>query len=276
MNIRTHVGRSLDVNYKPNLYILLLVASSVPIAFTFLIKSNDFLFSIGNSVIIGISIFLAWAISREIDPDNDIAAFMPLPLFILGASVHGLPSVLAMLVILITLRMINRTVGVAFEAIDISISLSLSAFASYYLENVLMVPIISSAILIDALMDKRYKNLIFFLISVAIIAMMVIFFDIGLALEKLAVEDYALVVLATTIYIPLVHRSRSVNSIGDLTGISLEPTRVMACQLFFLIMIIALTFFQGMEKTYPYWSILLGLSIYNIFHHVDERGIKQP
>lgn len=266
------IGRSLDVNYRPNRHIIMLVGLSLPIAILIMLYNGEgVLYSIKKSLIICIPIFLIWAISRELDPDNDYSAFVPIPIFILVSLYLDLNPIVIMLTLLVSLRMINRSVGLPFSETDYPLIIVFSAMISYYLENMYIMPIVGTAILIDTLIDKNFKRTLYFLLSIAVAVILAYHFDMDTSFVWIGFSSLIFVIFISFMYFPLIYISRNVRSVGDMTGVSLDPARMMACQIFFLSSIIAMTFFQGMEETYPYWSIALGISIYNICLFVRKK-----
>ena len=65
-----------------------------------------------------VSVFIGWAISRELDPDRPDAAALAMAVA-LAAAVVAAPSALASGVVLIALRLIAGTVGVALKPLDL-------------------------------------------------------------------------------------------------------------------------------------------------------------
>jgi hypothetical protein len=57
------------------------------------------------------SLFLTWAIGREIDPEHELASFAGLVLVIPGFFILGTPELVILLTMLLTLRSLNRSTG---------------------------------------------------------------------------------------------------------------------------------------------------------------------
>jgi len=79
------IGRPLDFKYKTNKAIVIIttitIIIGIALSITNQLKMPNLIFT---GVSFGITFFISWAISREIDPDNPISAFIGLiPLFII-------------------------------------------------------------------------------------------------------------------------------------------------------------------------------------------------
>ena len=124
--LRTGLGRMLDVEHRSNRYI---AAAAVLGVFATLVwrwatEAEDpwpWAFRVGAGL------FLAWAIGRELDPDDTmsagLASIIVVPLLALGA-----PSLGAAAAVLIATRIAVRTTGVSPHLID---GVVLTAFAAY-------------------------------------------------------------------------------------------------------------------------------------------------
>ncbi|MDT8437023.1 MAG: hypothetical protein RRA92_09750, partial [Gemmatimonadota bacterium] len=67
--------------------------------------------ALGEGLVAGVSVFLAWALARELDPDRDLAAFAAALLGLVAVSGLGTPRFAAVFLVLLALRVVNRTVG---------------------------------------------------------------------------------------------------------------------------------------------------------------------
>lgn len=124
--VRTGLARLLDVEHRSNRYIV--AAAVLGGAATLLWRwATDAADPLLWAVRVGAVMFLAWAIGRELDPDDTmsaaLASIVVVPLLALGA-----PSLGAAVAVLIAARIAVRTTGVSPHLID---GVVLTAFAAY-------------------------------------------------------------------------------------------------------------------------------------------------
>lgn len=81
-----------------------------------------------DALIVGIAVFIAWAIGRELDPDRSEIAAWAMPLCF-AAAVYDLPSAGASAVALIGIRLVSGTIGAAVTRLDVGV-LALLGFAA--------------------------------------------------------------------------------------------------------------------------------------------------
>ena len=124
--LRTGIGRPLDFRYRSNRFVAItaMLAGLGALAWRWSTGGEDAL--LGSFKVAG-GAFLAWAIGRELDPDDTrpatLAALIVLPLMALG-----LPSFGSTFAVLIGIRIAVRTTGLAPQWID---GVVLTAAASY-------------------------------------------------------------------------------------------------------------------------------------------------
>ena len=125
---KSSLGRPLDPAYKTNIAIMILtLLTGVVMGGVSLLQSGDFGLAIGAGLLYGAIVFVAWVITREIDPDHDLSAFVSVALAF-GAALWLMPSTIALWplgLVILGSRMLTRVVGVRATLID---SLILVAF----------------------------------------------------------------------------------------------------------------------------------------------------
>ena len=108
------LGRRLDLHFATNRAIAILVAASWLVGFLIWwllgrspgIAAHDALRVAGT-------VFFAWAIGRELDPDRNASAFVAVPAAVGGFLLLGSPDLILLLWVVLVVRLINRTVGEA-------------------------------------------------------------------------------------------------------------------------------------------------------------------
>jgi len=116
IRIATGIGRKLDLDYPSNRYALVatLLAGLGTLLWRWSTGADDIW---AWSFRVAVGAFLAWAIGRELDPDDTgsagLAAVVVVPLMVLGA-----PSLASSVAILLATRITVRTTGISPHLID--------------------------------------------------------------------------------------------------------------------------------------------------------------
>lgn len=101
--------------------------------------------------------FASWALTRELAPDDDAAAFLALAIAWPAALLLGADSVLLVFVALFLIRIVNRSTGLACRPFDTISVLGLSIFASYSLEQPLLLLVAAVAFGLDAWLRDGHR-----------------------------------------------------------------------------------------------------------------------
>ncbi|MBN1857653.1 hypothetical protein JW848_00420 [Candidatus Bipolaricaulota bacterium] len=130
-SIRTSfaLGRSLDLRFASNRAIAILIVASWWVGFLnwWLLGRSAGIAALDALRVAG-TVFLAWAIGREADPDRNASAFVAVPFAVAGSFVLGSPDLVLLLWILLAVRLVNRTVGKAASWGDDAVLAILAAF----------------------------------------------------------------------------------------------------------------------------------------------------
>lgn len=128
----TGIGRPVDPSFPTNGAILLLASLGLVVG-TLLSMRGDSGWLDG--ALLGcnaaITVFLAWALTRELAPDDEVGAFVAAALASVAWFVLGSQSLLIPMVLLVALRLVNRSTGKATEPIDALLVPPLFAFAAW-------------------------------------------------------------------------------------------------------------------------------------------------
>jgi len=118
----THIGRPVDPAWPTNRAIALitvatgLIAGGVVLATDSLNVTDTALVSFRTAA----AVFLAWAMTREIDPDHQAPAFVAAGLALLGIVYANMPPpVLPVVWLLLCVRIVNRSTGLAPRLADL-------------------------------------------------------------------------------------------------------------------------------------------------------------
>ena len=153
----TGIGRPLDAGYRSNRLILLISALAF-VGWTVAALWLDALWleAAGNGFRFAVSLFLAWAVCREIDPDHVWSAFAVLPLIVAAVHLHSWPDILAVVWLLMGLRFINRTTGLPPTVLDAAGYAGLTAWLAVEW-SFIAAPLAALAILLNVLLGHRER-----------------------------------------------------------------------------------------------------------------------
>jgi len=266
INTLTTVGRPIDLRYPTNRAI---AVGSLLVMFGAVILQRAAGGTWTESTLwgtqAGLSVFLAWALCRELDPDHNGSAFLAAGLCLGGLVLWGLPRLMVVFWLIVVLRVVNRTMGVPAGVLDslgmlgLGIWLSLQGNWGYGI-------ITSFAFFLDSrLPDRAPGQLIFALLGIAVTVAATIvggdlLWDGGPHLGG------TLIALTVSIlFLPVIRDARSLKAVGDQTGKRLEPHRVQAAQLIALIIGVKTAFLGGIPALgalIPVWAAVLGASVH--------------
>jgi len=216
----------------------------------------------------GLTVFLAWALCRELDPDHPAAAFLAAGLALVAVLAWTLPKLSVILWFLILVRVINRTAGLPAGVLDtlglvgLAGWLSLSGNLGYGL-------ITSIALFLDSqLPDPARRQLPFALLSATVMVVVAILGS-GSLWEAPSLMGGLVALGLSVVFLPVILAARSVDAVGDRTGDRLAPARVRAAQVLALFTGVETAFFEGpsaLVTLAPLWASVLGASFLWLYH----------
>lgn len=121
----TGIGRGLDLDLRSNRFVLVGAAVATAAYAGYALATGG---EIAGALIVGIVVFLAWAIGRELDPDRPQVAAWAMPIAF-AAAIYDLPSGVVAAVALIALRLVAGTTGATVTWVDVGV-LALLGFAA--------------------------------------------------------------------------------------------------------------------------------------------------
>jgi hypothetical protein len=268
------IGRTLDLDYPSNRAIAV-VTMVVMVGATLFqrLSGGGWVESILWGINAGLSIFLTWALCRELDPDHALSAFVAAGLAFVGLVLWGLPRLLVILWLIAVMRVVNRTTGLAAGALDSLAVLGLGSWLSlggdwgYGGINAL-------ALFLDSQLPRRSpRQLIFAALGVTV----------SLAIALVGVEPLwegrpsvpgGLIGLAlSAVFLPVIVSARHLESVGDQSPEPLEPTRVQAAQVLALLTGVGTLVVEGtaaIGPLVPLWAAILGASIFRLYPVVES------
>lgn len=268
MHQLTTIARPIDPMYPTNRAIIILtLLVSTGVAGSSLYMGETLFSAIFKGFIAGIAIFFAWAISRELDPDSEYAAFLPALICILLLLIAQEPGFLTSLFVLLLLRVVNRTTGQPAGVLDSAALLIIAIWlvsGGFWLAG----PAALAAFILDLRLKEPDFRQIWF-VAVLVFGMVAYAAFFGITLPPLILPAaswlFILVLAAPLLFIPVLLRKSPILSVGDRTGEPLDRGRVQAARLLGLsVMLVAIA--SGGAGAFvlllPLWASLVGLGVY--------------
>jgi hypothetical protein len=272
----TALGRLPDPRYATNRAIMALaLAIGTAGAIYQWLRGTAPLEGVNWGIGVGFTMFLAWALGRELDPDHDLSAFVGAGLSLVPVLLLEAPSLMVSLWLLLVLRLVNRTVGIPARPLDSLGVLGLGGWLTWQGDWIVGL-VTAGAFLLDGLLPPplRYHLFVSGLAFVAAVVLTV--FQGGLvkgsgptmavAISSLAMAGLFLVVIAT---------SRELQAVGDATGEPLHPRRVQAAQVLALATALLFAWWAGAAGVHamlPLWAAMLGTGLYRLAILVLSRA----
>lgn len=154
----TALGRPVDPGCLTNRLILLISLAVLAGVLVFrLAGSQPAPEAAGDALRAALSVFLTWAVGREIDPANDWSAFVGLPASLAVSVLIGGPFLAALILVLLFSRMLNGSTGLQTGIADALLVLSLGAVVAWQggrIALIILVPIF----LIDAFVEPANRR----------------------------------------------------------------------------------------------------------------------
>jgi hypothetical protein len=126
----TAIGRTIDLRDRSNRYVVVASAVAGTLAGLVALLAGDGVAGAASAgAAAGLAAFTAWAVAREVDPDDSATAGIAVPLAI-GALLIGQPYLAAVFAVLLAARIAGRTTGLALKPIDGVLVVGLAAYVA--------------------------------------------------------------------------------------------------------------------------------------------------
>jgi hypothetical protein len=242
-----------------------------------LLAGEGWLESIAWGLGAGFSVFFAWALARELDPQYDLSAFIAAVLMLVGLAVYGLPQLLPLLWMLLTLRIVNRVVGRPATLLDSLGELGLGAWLAWSGQWVYGL-ITTLAFLLDGVLSAPLRRQLVFA-ALSLIATTAILFVSATGSGRYvpasspartsmpALPTVAVVIASSLLFVIVILDSRHTQAVSDTTQQPLDPRRVQAGQALALATGLLLAWSigaTGLVALLPLWVAMAGTGLYRI------------
>ncbi len=257
------IGRPVDPAYRTNRAILfLLPVALVGGAIRALLAGSGVVDAGLSSANGAVALFLSWALTRELSPDDNAAAFAAAGLAWLGWALAGRQSLMIAVVVLIAVRIVNRSTGKASMPSDTVLLLPLFVFAGWT-ESWTLAVVGAAAFALDGVLPaapgqaKRSSHRGIAVLLLAFAAVLVAFGTSGLRADW----PVGLVLLLVAVFAAAVGLvCPEPRSCGDVDGLPLVRVRVRAGLLLGVFAAVLVTVDAGVEiaRLGVLWSGLAG------------------
>lgn len=262
----THIGRPIDPRWATNRAIVVASLAAMLGGFVLALGVHDLspARSLLQGMVVGVSVFLAWALAREVDPDGEIAAFAGAAIAFPTVLVLGSPRLASLFAVLLALRIVNRTVGPAARAHDTIAILLLNGWLAWTAEWVGALAV-CLAFLLDAVLRPPHRTHL--AAAGASLALLGVAVSRAQGPPGIGATDWipfsALLLLLP--FIRVMRASEHPRSVTDLGGVPLSGTRVRAAQaLGLLVVVLAVAVFgrEGLTALSPLWAAMTGSGLF--------------
>lgn len=263
----SHIGRAVDPRYPTNVAIMIWAGVIAVVIFGFRLVSGAALVDAGiSAVIASLSVFWAWAMAREIDPQEQLSAFAAALLMTIAVFIVDVRFNLIVLFYMMSMtRILNRSVGLPATLMD-SIALLVFTGVVGFFGSWIYAMMGATAFLLDSLLpDRDRKHLLFAGLSTVIMIVAFIMQNSALTPTLPTTEFIIGIVGVTFIFVPMIVKSRRVDAVCDVNDKPLFPIRVQAAQVIALLFGYHVALWQGnmgIVEFLPLWLTIAGVSLF--------------
>ncbi len=270
------LARPPDPRYATNLAIIVIAAVVGAAAGGLaLLGGAGLVSSAGDGIVAGASVFFAWALAREIDPDHEWSAFAAAGLAIGGLLAFDQPAFLPLLFLLIALRLISRTTGVAAKLAD-SLSILGAAVLASFMSHWLYGALAALGFFADSRLPRPNRQHALYA-GAAVLAAAAAAWRGPSVLPGAGWTPLGLAAagILALIYLPHILRLRSMTAVCDRYGQPLYAARVRVSRGLALLSCALIASWQGLpgvEALMPMWAALLGTALYGYLAALSGRS----
>lgn len=264
----TGIGRPIDFDYPSNRAVFFLTLAVIGIGTGYrLIGGRGVFLGVLWGLGAGAAVFLAWALGRELDPDNNPSAFIAAGFALIGIFFWGIPSLAILFWLLIGVRILNRTTGLAPTVLDSLVFLGLGIGISYKGNWVVALFTVAVFLLDSYLLQGKRRSLFFALVSAVAFAASLIWreeFWSGMDFSGLS---FGAALLISVIFLPVILGSRQMDSEMDNSEEKLIPIRIQAGQVLSVLFLTLTALWGGMNgliSVLPLGAAALGAGVFRL------------
>jgi hypothetical protein len=155
----TSIGRPLEPGYPTNRTVLILLpVAAVVGAVTAWMDGQAGLSILQQAFFFLLIVFGAWALARELDPDDHTAAFVSMGIAFIAALAIESPDILIVFTTLGLVRIVNRSTGLAARKLDSVIVMLLVFLVIYATESPLFGAVAALAYILDGSLKEPLRH----------------------------------------------------------------------------------------------------------------------
>lgn len=277
------IARSIDIDYPTNraIFILSLLVIFASAGFQTL-SGIPPVQALISGIRAGALVFLAWALARELDPDNELSAFAAAFLACAGLLYFPIPGLLASVLFLLLIRILNRSAGLPAKSFDSLVILLLSGWLALQ-DNWIFGAAAAVAFFLDSRLSEPKRQQLFFAGIAALTSAFALLRELKTGSRGGEVSEAALlqgqglfllILIPAVLFVPHILASHKIKSKGDVGGFPLDPKRVQAAQVTALMGPLALAALEGgagVDFLLPLWSAVAGVPLYAFLKLVRAR-----
>jgi hypothetical protein len=265
----TSIGRPVDPAWPTNRAIIFLSLTVIAVvaAFRLLFGGLALVPAVVAGVLAGATVFFAWALAREVDPDHDLAAFVGALIALPTWELLGSPRFAIVLLLLLALRIVNRTVGPAARPLD---SIAILLLASWVAWNGGWVETFAVflAFLLDATLAPGHR-LHLAGAGAALALTGVAASRAGFPPAIASASPVSLGALALMLpFLAVMGRSGTLRTLTDVGALPLSAKRVRSSQALAILAVVLAVFVDGTEglgEISPLWAAIVGCGLFGLY-----------
>ena len=263
------VGRPLSFKHLTNRAIIIIVTSVFILGtLTKLVMGDSLVVSVVWAFGAAASIFFAWAIARELDPDSNVSALISATLMLAALFFVGLPALLTLFWFLLVIRILNRITGIAPKPLDLAVVIILAVVLSW--QELWLYCLMTSLILyINSWIDgEKRKGISLFVIVLSLGVVSAFLGNASFTTIEISADAIVIVTLFTLLYIPVICTRTKLKSLTDITKEPVSVFRMRVTRITVVVVGILVAIIQGysgFNDLIPLWTSIGGIITWNIY-----------
>ncbi|MDY0385585.1 MAG: hypothetical protein RBT65_00360 [Methanolobus sp.] len=266
INKITSIGRPLDFNYLTNKLIsIIALLTFAVIVLASAINGETNYANLITGIRAGLLIFLLWAISRELDPDNEWSAFVTVFLALAVSIFSEIPPLLSFVWLVILLRTVNHSTGMPAGIMDSLLFAGIGIILAYNISCIYGILTATGFILDSRLKDPAKYHLVIGIIL--LVTSVVILIEKDVVVSTYPLENMLLFVFGTALFLPVIMGATKLESVGDRTGKTLDSARFKLARIMTILIFFGMAIMSGeinAQLVIFMFCIFAGIGIYRI------------
>jgi len=261
----TSIGRPLDKSFATNRAVSRLMPVGGVVAGVVALMRGDAGLQVAWAFVAGILlVFGAWALARELAPDDNPAAFVSVALAFVALPLIVPLSFLVLFTTMFLVRIVNRTVDLPARVTDSLVVTGLVFAVVYLTKSPLFGAVAALAFALDASLENRLRGQwAFAVLCLCGVGVSLMLLDVEMGAPSFVSAGVAvLLVVIVLAYLVTLLQTRVLESRGDVTGDRLAVSRVRAGMLIALLVALqALSLGEpGLAHAPIVWMTMAGVS----------------